>query len=90
MGNWKDHLQRAIGHLGSQPKLADAMKRVGAETCSQSKISWLLQHGKTISAEDALAIDRATEGAVSASELRPDLWPSPELVPQMPAERASA
>lgn len=75
MRNWKDHLRRAIGQVGSQPKLAKAMG------CSQSKISWLLVTAEQISAEDALAIDRATEGDVSASELRPDLWPTPLHVP---------
>jgi DNA-binding transcriptional regulator YdaS (Cro superfamily) len=75
MGTWKDHLKRAIGQMGSQPKLAKAMG------CSQSKISWLLLTAEQISAEDALLIDRATDGEVSASELRPDLWPTKDHVP---------
>jgi DNA-binding transcriptional regulator YdaS (Cro superfamily) len=44
--------------------------------CSQAKISWLLLTAKDLSAEDALAIDRATDGEISASELRPDIWPT--------------
>ena len=81
---WKDHLQRAIAdHLGSQPKLAEAMG------CSQSKISWLLVKAETISAEDALRVDRATAGKVSASDLRPDLWPTPNHVPRPRAESAA-
>ena len=68
MAGWKDHFKRAIAIKGSQPKLA---KAIG---CSQSKISWLLCVAKQIDAEDALAVDRATGGAVSKSQLRPDLW----------------
>lgn len=76
MSTWKHHLRRAIDQFGSQPKLATAMG------CSQSKISWLLVTAETISAEDSLKVDRATKGAVSASELRPDLWPTRQHVPQ--------
>jgi DNA-binding transcriptional regulator YdaS (Cro superfamily) len=81
MATWKDHLTRAVEHLGSQPKLAHAMG------CSQSKVSWLLVTAKQISAEDALTIHRATKGHVKASELRPDLfqWDDDrrELVPDV-------
>ena len=80
MAEWKDHLRRAVRHLGSQPKLADAIRAQGVD-CSQSKISWLLVHAETIAAEDALAIHRATDGAVAAYELRPDLWPTAQHVP---------
>lgn len=76
MAEWKRHLKRAIDQLGSQPKLAAAMG------CSQSKVSWLLLTAETISAEDSLKVDRATGGLVSASELRPDLWPTRAHVPQ--------
>ena len=79
MVNWKSHLERAIRELGSQPKLAKAMG------CSQSKISWLLVTAKEISAEDALAIHRATNGVVSASDLRPDLWSNSQHIPEMQA-----
>lgn len=78
MVDWKSHLERAVRHLGSQPKLAKAMG------CSQSKISWLLTTSDKISAEDALSIHRATDGAVSASSLRPDLWPTEQHVPLSP------
>lgn len=70
MVEWKEHLQRAIEHLGSQPVLA---REIG---CSQSKISWLLQKAEKIDAEDAVAIERATGGQVTKNQLRPDLWPS--------------
>ena len=70
MTGWKAHLRRAIGHCGSQPLLARAIG------CSQSKVSWLLVRAERIEAEDALAIERATAGAVSRGQLRPDLWPA--------------
>lgn len=82
MADWKSELERASGLLGSQNLLAEAMG------CSQSKISWLIVKAKEISAEDALAVDWATKGDVSASTLRPDLWPTPAHVPDRPAERA--
>lgn len=77
MVDWKELLKRAIGKLGSQNRLAEAMG------CSQAKISWLLLTAKDLSAEDALAVDRATDGEVSASELRPDLWPTKAHVPRI-------
>lgn len=80
MAHWKDYLREAIRLLGSQPKLADAIRGTGVE-CSQSKISWLLVHADNISAEDALAVHRVTDGRVPASALRPDLWTSPDHIP---------
>lgn len=77
MVEWKELLRRAIGKLGSQNRLAEAMG------CSQAKISWLLLTAKDLSAEDALAVDRATDGEVSASELRPDIWPTKHHVPKI-------
>lgn len=76
MVDWKDHVRRAVSKLGSQNRLAEAMG------CSQAKISWLLLTAKDISAEDALLIDRATDGEVSAADLRPDIWPSKQHVPK--------
>jgi len=83
MAGWKDHLQRAVDFYGSQPKLARAIG------CSQSKISWLLVSADQISAETAIAIDRATEsadarGRVTKSQLRPDLWPEIIAPPTAP------
>lgn len=72
MSTWKNHLRRAIQIVGSQGKLAKAMG------CSQAKVSWLLLTASTLSAEDALAVERATEGRVAKSDLRPDLWPAPK------------
>lgn len=78
MAVWKEHLQRAVGLMGSQNRLANAMD------CSQAKISWLLVTASQISAEDSLAVHRATRGAVTASQLRPDLWPTDQHIPIEP------
>lgn len=70
MSEFRHHVERAIALHGSQAKLA---KELG---CSQQYISWLLKDADQISAEMAMAIDKATEGKVAAAELRPDLpWP---------------
>ncbi len=82
MSDWKRHLKRAVAICGSQAKLAEEMTRCGAVDCSQQKISWLLSEGDNIAAEDALAVDAATSGAVSAHELRPDLWTNRKHVPR--------
>ena len=65
---WKQSLAQAIRLLGSQAKLARAIG------CSPSKISALTLADKPVRAEDALAIERATGGAVKAATLRPDIW----------------
>jgi DNA-binding transcriptional regulator YdaS (Cro superfamily) len=70
MAAWKEHVMRAVRQAGSQKELARALG------CSQAKVSWLLVSAEQIKAEDALAIERATAGAVRAAELRPDLWPA--------------
>lgn len=61
---------RAISALGSQSKLAEA------SGISQSSISRMFLLQERVSAEDAVAIERATGGAVSRHDLRPDLWPA--------------
>lgn len=52
---------------GSQAKLAEVIG------CSQQQISYLLK-AKSISAEMAMKIDTATNGAVSKNDLRPDIF----------------
>ena len=65
---------RAIALKESQHKLAAACG------VSQSLISKAKIDGR-LSARLAIAIHRATAGAVPGSALRPDLWRSPEHVP---------
>lgn len=55
----------------------------------QQYISKLLNHEVPISAEIAIAIDRATAGEVSKSALRPDLWPPASVLPEPAAAVAS-
>lgn len=83
LAGWRGDLNHAVHLLGSQSRLAEAMG------CSQSKISWLLISAEQIGAEDALAVHRATKGAVTASSMRPDLWPSEDHVPIEPSPTTS-
>jgi len=72
-------IAEAVRLCGSQEKLAAA---IGS---SQSRVSRLLLQQSPITAEDAVAIERVTQGYVSRHLLRPDLWPAPA-----PAEPADA
>lgn len=68
---FRPHIERAIALRGSQAKLA---KEIGR---SQQYISWLLKDAEQVSAEVAMEVQRATEGQVTAAQLRPDLpWPA--------------
>ena len=67
------HLQRAIDIAGSQAKLAIRTKEIGSEI-KQQHISYLMREGHKISAEQAMAVDTATNGAVSKHDLRPDIF----------------
>ena len=69
MSKHKHHIERAIKlHGGSQTKLAEAMG------CTQQQVWFLMERAKGVSAEMALAIDKATAGKVSKHDLRPDLF----------------
>lgn len=74
MSKHRELVEKAIELKGTQSSLAAAMG------CSQQQISYLLA-AKRISAEMAVAIDRATNGAVSKEELRPDLYGQLEAQP---------
>jgi DNA-binding transcriptional regulator YdaS (Cro superfamily) len=72
--NIRQAITRAVAILGSEVKLAAACG------VTQPAISKAKLRGR-ISPRLALAVDRATNGRVPASDLRPDLWRSPENVP---------
>ncbi len=72
----------AVRIVGSQKILAQRIAR------SQQQISNLCRRAARISGEDAIAIDRATAGRISAAALRPDLWRRPEDVPADAARSA--
>lgn len=55
---------------GSETKLA------AAACCSQNTI-WAARRANRISAELAVKIEAATDGAVARWEFRPDLWDAP-------------
>lgn len=64
------HIERAIRIVGSESKLG------AAAGYSQNAIWWAKSRGR-VSAELAVAIERATDGQVSRHELRPDLFGAP-------------
>lgn len=66
MSHFRNHILKAVEIAGSQQKLADMIG------CTQQQISYLLG-AKSISAEMAIKIERATGGAISFATLRPDL-----------------
>ena len=74
---------RAIAIKQSQRKLAAACG------VSQALIGKAKLDGR-LSPRLAIAIHRATAGAVPGSALRPDLWRSPEHVPVTDAPEAAA
>jgi DNA-binding transcriptional regulator YdaS (Cro superfamily) len=63
-------VQKAIKIAGGQSALA---RLIGGKVRQQHVRLWL--HMDRIPAERAIQIEEATKGAVSRSELRPDLWP---------------
>ena len=69
--NVRSLIEAAIARAGSEAKLAAA---VGL---SQAAINKAKRAGR-VSAELAVAIDRATGGVIPRHELRPDLYPPPE------------
>jgi DNA-binding transcriptional regulator YdaS (Cro superfamily) len=64
-------VKKAVDIAGSQAELA---RRCGVKQAHVWK--WLRM--KEIPAERAIEIETATNGAITRSELRPDLWPSNE------------
>lgn len=72
MSDFRRHVEAAVQKLGSQSKLAEAMG------CSQQQISYLLKEAKGMTAEMAIAVERATDGEVSRETLRPDIFGQPE------------
>lgn len=72
--NVRDQVQEAIKRAGSEAKLGEATGY------SQNAI-WQAKKRGRVSPAMALAIHRWTNGAVPASSLRPDLWPTEHHVP---------
>lgn len=78
MVTWKDHLRRAIDQVGSQARLAEEMSRFG-EKYRQSNVSSWVGSAEEMPPRAALDLHLATNGDTSASDLRPDLWPTSEI-----------
>ena len=70
MSTFRPFIEEAVRLKGSQQKLAEAIG------CSQQQISYLLQRADRISGEMAIAVERATAGAISRHDLRPDMFGS--------------
>jgi DNA-binding transcriptional regulator YdaS (Cro superfamily) len=60
-------VERAISILGSQAKLAAA-----CEVTQTAVHKWL--YGADIRAENAIKVEKATNGAVTRQQLRPDIF----------------
>ena len=66
------HIEKAIAVVGTQSELA---RLAGVSQTAVNK--WL--HGGRLSAESALAVERATSGKVTRHRLRPDIFgPRPQ------------
>lgn len=61
-------LERAIAFAGSEAKL-------GSLTGYSQNAIWYAKRNGRVSAELASAIDRVTNGIISKSEMRPDVFP---------------
>lgn len=71
----KNLMEEAIAICGTQQALAQK------SGISQTGVSWLLNQAERVSAETAIAIERATDGVVSRYRLRPDLFGSAPMIP---------
>jgi DNA-binding transcriptional regulator YdaS (Cro superfamily) len=63
-------VKSAVALMGSQQALAEAIG------LSQQGVSYLINQAPRVTAEVAIAIERATDGAVTARDLRPDIFAS--------------
>ena len=68
MTDFRTHIQNAVDAAGSQKALAEALG------ISQQGVSYLLKDAKNCSTDIAMAIEKATNGQVTRSMLRPDIW----------------
>jgi DNA-binding transcriptional regulator YdaS (Cro superfamily) len=67
-----EHIAKAIEILGSQTALAEACG------VKQSHVWNWLNRDKVIRLENALLVERATNGKVTKEQIRPDLYPMKE------------
>lgn len=70
MTAFRDHVRRAVEIAGTEQKLAAAIG------ISQPSVNHLCRNAKSIRPEIAIAIEKATGGKVTRSDLRPDIWPA--------------
>jgi hypothetical protein len=70
----REHIEQAIQSAGSEAKLGEA-------TGYSQHAIWRAKHRGSVTPEMALRFHRA--GFISASKLRPDLWPTDAHVPEL-------
>ncbi len=68
MSNHRELIEEAVKAVGSQAKLAEAIG------LTQQGVWWLIHRGDKVSAEVAVAVEKATAGKVTRQQLRPDLF----------------
>ena len=78
MASQSELIKQAILSLPGRRRQEDLAAAMGV---AQQTVSKLARGEIPVSPAQAIAIHRATAGAVPGSALRPDLWCSPEHVP---------
>lgn len=67
---------KAVEIAGSQTKVAIGISKIVGKTVHQPAIHyWLYKSASGVPADYCPAIEQITNGAVTKSDLRPDLWP---------------
>ena len=71
-------LKKAITEVGSQSELARRLSDLTGKRIRQGHVWSWLNRTRRVPAEMAIPIERVVDGAVTRSDLRPDLYPSSE------------
>lgn len=74
----------ARGHIARAVQLAGSEAKLGEATGYSQHAIWRAKKRGSVTPEMALRIHRALSGKVTASQLRPDLWPTSDHVPIEP------
>lgn len=71
----REAIERAVKHVGSQRALAEGIRRfMKSRTFSQQTVSYWIKNDVAVEAEYWPAIEHVTEGEVTRSDLRPDVF----------------
>ncbi len=69
-----DPIQKACEKAGGQTALANSISELTGTVVTQQRIRNWLARGDRVPAEYCVAIEQATEAAVTRRDLRPDDW----------------